>query len=375
MNTDIKRVFLLGSGSSIGHSLGLFPSINQFFSKSKFLNIDLDGNYSHLIKYVLDTFGRDIRTSAIPIDIEDLLTNLEIELERNSSPTLTATRDELLRLIQQTLIKLGSNLSSECKEYKDFIFQLNQRDTIITFNWDVLLDNLLDRKRIIQAWVDSHDIVGKNRTQYTEFILKLTAIGEGTISGISTGKPYSSWNSKTGFYLKAHGSIDWIYCANQGCRASKKVYPYLLNSQKVYYCAECHEPMQVLIVPPVLKKDYRQYPLIRRIWNLAAKELSSVDELIIWGYSLPPTDFHSRWLLRQARHAPLKKIILINPSVATAKGEVNRSFISNFTKIFYGKSEITLQLFKNFSDYINEDEVPYSPITKIVRKILPVEKK
>jgi hypothetical protein len=74
-----------------------------------------------------------------------------------------------------------------------------------------------------------------------------------------------------------------------------------------------------MIIPPVLKKEYRQYPLIRRIWNIASKEIESADEIIIWGYSLPPTDFLVFGLLRQARDKSLKRLILINPNIVRRK--------------------------------------------------------
>jgi len=121
-----------------------------------------------------------------------------------------------------------------------------------------------------------------------------------------------------------------------------------------------------------LNKGYRTYPLIRRIWNLAAKEMSLVDELIIWGYSLPPTEFYSYWLMRQARESKLRKLIIINPDVINKyqrKYVINRRFVARFYDLFRRKiSEKSLILYDSFMDYdANEDVLKKYELKEIVR--------
>ena len=89
--------------------------------------------------------------------------------------------------------------------------------------------------------------------------------------------------------------------------------------------------------------------------------MSVANELTIWGYSLPPTDFHSSWLLRQAREAPLHKLVIINPQAASEKtGKVKATFIRRFKNAFRGRiKEIDISVFRTFGDYVEGNEVPY----------------
>jgi len=56
----LKRIYLLGSGSSIGHSNGLFPSIVGFFSIANELGFYGDENTRRIDYYVRKLFGKNI---------------------------------------------------------------------------------------------------------------------------------------------------------------------------------------------------------------------------------------------------------------------------------------------------------------------------
>lgn len=348
-----KRVYVLGAGSSIGHSKGIFPSITKFFSSAKKFGLFSNDEFAELASYAKEVLGRDIKHK---INIEDLFTHIEIELERSSSSRLLEIRQELFDLIQRVLTTAEGNISDNNGEYQKFVSKLEKKDTIITFNWDLLLDNALNRATILDklAEPDRADVA-----HYWQFIWHFSGLGEGTWKHISVQEPYHDWDPENGYYLKAHGSIDWFYCLNESCRAFRKVFPRP-DPAKTYYCGECHEPLECLLIPPVLNKGYRQYPLIRRIWNVAAKELSSANELIIWGYSLPPTDFYSSWLLRQSREAQPQSLVIINPSVLGGKKQVrlNSSFVRRFYNIFRGKiAKESISLYESFEDYCNDNNI------------------
>lgn len=355
---ETKKIFILGAGSSIGHSKKLFPSIQDFFHKAKELGLDLKNEYGQVVGYAKNAMGTNVLTSKI--NIEELFTNVEIELERNSSPDFLAIRQQLLKLIQVVLIKLEESLVSKGGEYQNFIEKLGPSDTIITFNWDLLLDNLMKRKQILISYGSHDEDASLKSSLYWDFISNLTVFAEGTWRGISLHRPYQFWNPDSSFYLKAHGSIDWFYCSNESCSGARKVFP-VLEPLKICYCSDCHEPLDLLLIPPILNKGYRQYPPIRRIWNIAAKEISSAEELIIWGYSLPPTDFYISWLLRQAREGDLKSLTIINPSVFNQKSgkvKVSTTFVRNFYNIFRDKVVKTdLHLYESFTDYCSAVDV------------------
>lgn len=357
---DVKRVFVLGAGSSIGHSNGLFPSILNFFGSAKKLKLHRTEGFSQIANYALKILGKDISTQGQNIDIEAFLTHIEIEIERNPSPELLSIRNEFLSFIQRLLIGLSEQISNKKGEYNQLVEKLSKSDTIITYNWDLLLDNFLGREEVLGSIYGKSPKKDITNPHYNNFVNNFTAIGEGTWGGVSVKKPYDHWDTDNGYFIKAHGSIDWFYCSNEACRAYRKVFP-VFDPDHDQHCSECHEQLDCLIIPPVLNKGYRNYPLIRVLWNLAAKEISFANEIVVWGYSLPPTDFYTSWLLRQAREAPLERLTIINPSVISktkSKITLSITFIRKFFDILRGKlPKESIKLYESFSDYYSDRDI------------------
>lgn len=340
---DKKRIFVLGAGSSISHSQGLFPSINDFFLRAIDHAIGDKSDLRELDKYIRIAFGKNIARDKV--NIEDVLTRVDIEIEQKPSPDLLMLRERLIKLIQTLLIELGNKVGDNQGHYNYFTTQiLTSRDTIITFNWDLLLDNLLNRESII-------DENKPREGQYWQMYFLNTGYWERTIAGQSVDPPYrawgENWKSREGHYIKMHGSLDWYYCVNEMCRARGRPFPMKLVGERLY-CFECFEPMEILMVPPVLNKGIIQQSLIRRIWNLAKNEITTCQELIIWGYSLPATDFYSAWLLGQARLSEmLEKLVVINP-------DKSENVLERLVQPFRDKlSEHNIVLFNDFDEYIS----------------------
>jgi hypothetical protein len=362
-----KRIYILGAGSSIGHSSGsssgqsdemLFPTISEYFDKAQKIGLYKNNDFEKLDSYIKEYFGKNIKSNNSKIDIETILTHIEIEIEKNSSPEYLSIRQEVLTFITKLLIKLSQRVSEKKGDYDLFKEDIQRSDTIITFNWDIMLDNKLGREKFLTNSNSHSQDKEFEQKHYQEFVYNLTAKGEGTWGGIMVKEPYSKWDKEEGYFIKAHGSIDWFYCSNEACRAYRKVFiiDKLENEQ---HCSYCHEQLNNLIIPPVLNKGYRKYPLIRTLWNLASKEISVADEIVIWGYSMPPTDFYASWLLRQARKAPLKKLVIINPellSKGSSKITLSNTFVRKYYDIFrdqLAKKDLmnSLFLYKNYKGY------------------------
>ena len=348
-----KRVFILGAGSSKGHSKGVFPGITEFFAKAKTrLQFDLREEFKPIERYARKTFGWHVWQDE-SCDIEALFTHLEIELDQRRSSELLSVREQLLKFIHEVLLNLAE-LVEESSEYDELTRQENPRlrssDTIITFNWDLLLDDLLNREQVLETH-NREPEQQYDHGHYGRFTSMLSGWGKVT-GGSRLSPPYQQWDSSIGYYLKAHGSIDWFFCSNESCRRAHAVFP-VQDPRKTHFCAECHDALAPLLIPPALNKVHRQYPLLRRIWGLAAQELRSAIELVIWGYSLPPTDFHAAWLLRQAREGPLEKLILIDPQAGAQK------FVRHFSELFKGKlQEGAVIPYQSFGDYCKNKPIP-----------------
>jgi len=335
-----KRVWILGAGSSISHSNGIFPDTAGFFSAAKKMNLHETAGGKEIARYVNQVIGADVWSDREPVNIEDIFTHLEVDIERSSRSELLVVRQSFLDLIQDLLELLGENVLKH-GEYYDLLSRVDKTDTLITYNWDLLLDNALNREKILLTYYEENAFGGLG--QYANFVLNQSAISEQTFRHSTLEPPYNRWRPDAGFYLKLHGSIDWFYCQNTACRAFGSVFPWL-DLRESACCAECHERLDVLIVPPVLNKDYRKHAFVRRVWNVAALEIATASMLIVWGYSLPPTDFHSMWLFRQARKALLQNLVLINPLVD------DPNYVLRFREIFRGK-DAKISLYKSYEDF------------------------
>ena len=334
-------------------------------------------------KYIKEKFNKSILYSRQKLNIEDILTNLEIDIEKTKSNDLQIIRDRVITIILVIFFKLTSKSDYYKKNSEYFLFfdKLKDNDTIITYNWDILLDNIFDRKKLTSKLENrnlSGDVIENiSKKQYLRMLIELSAYRD--FSWDRTGAPYEKYHSK-GYYLKLHGSIDWLYCPNEDCGSYSKVFPVENIIGKEYFiaeykCHECSSKMKHLIIPPVLNKNYSRFPFIKKLWNIALEELKSTDELVIWGYRLPPTDFYNRWLFRQ-KSDKLKKVSIINPEcfnkIKNNKLQRNMIFLEPFLDIFKASKTATeISYYENYGDYLNNIKYSekYSKNIRFVHRI------
>ncbi len=336
-----KTIFILGAGASIAHSQGSFPSYNEFFLKARNLNlINEEGSgkvlkkYESLREYVQKIMKKDILSISEKntIDIERLMTYIDIEIENADEPEpYKILRKTLLELIIELFEKLSNNIKEKRGDYNDLLENIKGDYTIITFNWDLLLDRILQSKKQYQ-----------NLEELIDSEMDLMAFHQPINSHLL---------SQNGYYLKLHGSVDWKYCSHSNCDAKNKV---LISEENI--CGRCIKPLNKLIIPPIINKQYKIYPFIEKLWTLARLQLTVAEELVIWGYRLPPTDFYSDWLIRTSNN--VKKVSIINPDcfrkIKDQKLQRNMKFLEPFLDIFLSDKKSTeMNYYESFSDYIH----------------------
>jgi len=349
-----KTLYILGAGSSISHSNGLFPNINNIFIKAIELNITttnrgkIKSTYRSLNNYLKSWFGIGLDNTVDQLDFEKVFTFIEIEKEKNPVD-FELPRKQLIEILFHVIMKLKDRIQiNEAPDYQQFRDNLDWNDSIITFNWDILLDDYLGRLKYISHWTQEQE-KDSSESKSIEFPqIRNSAYGDFIDSLYLTNRIESSrlnrLRRQEGFFLKLHGSVDWKMCKNPFCERRNRPFPVLFPL-KNRECDYCFEETEILIVPPALQKAVNQSPLIRTQWNIAEKEITKADKIVIWGYSLPPTDFHAEWLLRKCgKNKQLSKIIIINP---------NPEHIHKFDKII---KELPINprvtSFKSFVDYI-----------------------
>ncbi|MBM4341423.1 MAG: hypothetical protein FJ110_18000 [Deltaproteobacteria bacterium] len=196
------------------------------------------------------------------------------------------------------------NLRELNKQRRDKITQTQgafERDTIITFNYDVMLDYAI-------------------RFQTTSFDYCL-------------GAPQSPDCFKL---LKLHGSTSWAICRKcttspQIVKASPipegfSVSPFLDDGQQINFkmvtdvlkntpCSNCKEKdvLEPILIPPTWSKAIEKTPLVK-VWETAVNEIMNAFQIIVIGYSMPPTDTFFQYLLTLglASNAKLNRVVVVN---------------------------------------------------------------
>jgi NAD-dependent SIR2 family protein deacetylase len=167
--------------------------------------------------------------------------------------------------------------------------------------------------------------------------------------------------------LKLHGSLNWGLCTQ--CRAIVpwRLHKYLANrgwhnsdlaksvrlaltSQmgKLLHHDQPVHPSPV-IVPPTWGKT-SQHLNLSQVWNRAARELQSAENIFVIGYSLPPSDAFFKYLyaLATVGHARIRRFWVFNPdrSVEGRFRELLGPAVQSRFKFFADTFEVAISTIK-----------------------------
>jgi hypothetical protein len=170
-------------------------------------------------------------------------------------------------------------------KYDDQRKSASRRNTVITFNYDLIVDDALSR-------------VGAK----PEYALADALFDEANQS--ETAVPV----------LKLHGSTNWAICeCNQihvlGEKATGN--PGMFRSRQ---CSKCQKAgLRLLLVPPSWdKSEYSQ--IMRPVWKKAVEAVKTATRICVIGYSMPEADAFFKFLLALglAENDRLYKLIVVD---------------------------------------------------------------
>ena len=276
-----KRVFVLGAGASNGAG---FPLASELF-KLAYDQMDSDdqSDVKRAYRYLYPVSGRNGRSPLSPqtlanVNVEEFLSLLNMAEEFNGIRPTTFLKPGLIRKVRASLLRsivellVEKQQNAECSkksvEYVDrFLCRLEAGDTIITFNWDLLLERRMRKRRLA-------------------FRLN----------------PRRKSNRIT--YLKVHGSIDW-YLGEEldSLNESQVLYRQLYKAPWSKVSGERDKFLNntlPFIVQPTFNKAYEGSADLEEIWVQAFKRLYKADEIYVCGYSFPLEDLFARFVLRRA---------------------------------------------------------------------------
>lgn len=326
--------------SEHGRESYIAPILGNFRTLNYILRIQPNCKFTH------ETSLEDLKKENLP-NIEDVLTLYDIAYQKDepllfeSDIDLNIIRKEILYLLTYTLeySTIGAlNENNTTLIYQAFVEKLTKEDTIITYNYDTLLDNaILHKFNELNYGFDFLTEEGTINPLPEEQRIKLLeniAEEEGILIEEVKEKyfvPKEESELKFGvnspLLIKPHGSLNWLYCPKCYrffCLTRKE----LMNktTDNGFYLDECVDyckgNLQQFIVPLTHHKSF-QNPLLNNMWMKINQRLSTAEEVYFIGYSIPDADYTSKYYYIKGLTRPNRRdcavINLINPN-AEEKG-------------------------------------------------------
>lgn len=318
--TNRDAVFILGAGASYSDGIPL---------QSEILPIILSGRYSAIatskigklvIEFIKDNFTYSFKQKLFPT-LEEIFSYLDFFINQNLDLNIKYKIDDILE-VKESLIKLIHYVISrysreifdnfekpKVKNYRKFwkfIKEYNRNISIITLNYDALLEESFDFLYPDYGLIDycihliNYDYPpGMDAFNWwdnpREFI---------PVWGISNTIPIK--------IIKIHGSLNWKYCGtchgilltpwdtDIDLNTGKFIRnDYEIDKSYIYRCPIDNTVFETLILQPSHVKNFEN-PIIKKIFNEAVSEIKNSKRLIFIGYSFPDADIHIRAILNIA---------------------------------------------------------------------------
>lgn len=203
-------------------------------------------------------------------------------------------------LITDFLLKCKSNNSGSTKRFANWLFPSGAgpekyKNRVITFNYDTLLERPLiergiSKKKIYFDRLAHNQEDGQRRNADEKFPHPLI--------------------------LKLHGSINWR-CKRDDF--TKMITGSADPGQRVDIwtddrnCPDPSDNVSPLIIPPIPNKPITETSIFCHLWTTAYEYLHEAKELVIVGYSCPPTDTLARTMFTHVEPAKLERVTIVDP--------------------------------------------------------------
>jgi len=296
--TERKTVFLLGAGATRGafthvrvnHKKIVAPLNFDFFNIAKaFANAQQDDGFRHRFERIRKVFREEFPTRGRwPIPMEEAFSLLFVSKEfpgiyaRRGRKRAAGTRQEIedfLRLTFGILSAIEEKVSA-LNLYARLAGGLSAGDTILSLNYDTLLDSML----VNQGW---------NPT-----------VGYGLEGGTGKvvwhrDKPTLSPRLSGVKLLKLHGSLNWY--VKGSFEKLEKIFAAKPSKVLIQARPRTNEMDGYVrqIIPPIYGKFFA-HSHWQTLWQKAHKAVMEAEAFVVIGCSLAVTDFHLSGMLGNA---------------------------------------------------------------------------
>lgn len=271
-------------------------------------------------------------------DVETRATIGQFAKTANQPKDWTRRRHALEELIRRVYIHTTCDMSGGKVEprksdlHKTILGNLGNGDTIITFNYDLVIEESFDLK---PSW---NPIEGYgDRAQGRTF--------DWCRNWLTDHKIQDSRKSTKLIILKLHGSLNWTLYRNKKIRL--KPHPFVVRTRTGRPSVE-----KVSVLPPGWNKRIDRNPY-KLFWRQARLRLEKCKTLVIIGYSLPETDLLAQALFAEVvRTREARKVYLKQLHVADPDQVVKDRFIKLFRPALYAHGMVFK--YQNLDEFVNK---------------------
>ncbi len=181
-----------------------------------------------------------------------------------------------------------------------------RRSTVITFNYDTLLE----------CGVSNHHLY--------DFEMDQRVLADDVINDVppllNRQFRYNGSVAETFRLLKLHGALNWFWSTGDatGATLNRWILPGTYGIPIPYDEAARRRQLpgrEPFVVPPTATKSaYYANPITRELWRQAAEALLEADHIYLVGYSMPPTDVMFTGMFGDAIRDRDVSIEIVNPS-------------------------------------------------------------
>jgi hypothetical protein len=335
-------VVVFGAGASLAnaeHFAASEPSPpldRTFFAKILELEIpvpeDLDAYASAL------PAGSPFEHSASALRMEEFFKQLfyDFSNEGEREPAVAAAYTSLVDLYRRVISETTDWMTEDDRRGGP-VGRLIQRTvrssdfvTLLTFNQDLVLENEIHKsKPLRRLWCIEHG--------YGTFSQHVSMLRRNSGSGSFDNHSKACNGGKRLKILKMHGSLNWQVRMN-GRQPSQRILAGDSRAPAVQVTRRRRIPNQLrfarrtegrgrtrwymwpVLVPPIHNKQALIRRFLPQVWADAQEALLECDRLVLYGYSLPPTDIEAEMLFGRSifRNAALDVVDVINPDPDSA---------------------------------------------------------
>lgn len=347
----MAKVYVLGAGASKALN-DKAPTMSEL-NERVFHTIQSGGKKRlERLRTFLNDFYAHLPADEI-VPLQEVLTLLDTCINDNRPLTQQYSIDTLRNLQEDFIYVISLSLKESLgaspvpndqtgqedrsKTVQPFLNSLQRDDSIITLNYDLILDN-----RIAEGLF--HQDIYASITQPVSSQNNDVNYGFQPRFALTTAKRQRAYRPYPFVPLyKLHGSLNWLYCP--ACRevdvslGQKGLLHYALERSSRTFCRWCGVRYEPLLVTPTLLKSYSNL-FIANIWRDAETRLTQADKIIFVGYSMPDADsllraIFARSIFRnRTLNGRLPEIVVVDEAQA-AENDVEQRYRHIFGDITY----------------------------------------